>query len=106
MRLLQERVVHAKQGFAESNTTGIVVEQKDPGIVILAGLIAAVDGNSQIMTIAHEKKRGHVPYGIRQPHDAIAPIVGRKRKRGHQLPGNRQPVRRRVHLLLWQIQLS
>ena len=36
----------------------------------------------------------------------IAPIVGGKRKRRHHGFGNRQPVRRRVHLLLGQIELA
>ena len=56
--------------------------------------------------IAHQQQLRDVVHRKRQADHAVAPIVAAVRQRRHHRRRDRQPVRRRVHLLLGQIQLA
>src|SRR3989338_1867231 len=58
------------------------------------------------MAVAHQEELRNLPHRKREADNAVTSIVWRKRQLSHDRGRNRQPVRRRVHLLLWQIQLS
>ena len=58
------------------------------------------------MPIAHEEELRDLAQREREADDAVAAIVGRKRQAGHHARRDRQPVRRRVHLVLGQIELA
>ena len=58
------------------------------------------------MPVAHEQQLRDLFQREGQADDAVAPVVGGERQLRHHARRNRQPVRRRVHLLFGQIQLA
>src|SRR5438477_844851 len=104
----EELVVHAVQGLAESDAAGIVVVHEDlrgKGVRPLFRLVGR-NRDADVVTIAHQQQLRHLPHRIRQSDDAVTTIIGRIWQRAHDRWRNRQPIGRRVQLLLRQIQLA
>jgi hypothetical protein len=67
---------------------------------------AAVDRQADIVSVAHQEELRDVLHREREPDHAVAAIVPPACERRHDGRWDRQPVRRRVHLLLGEIQLT
>ncbi len=115
--------VHAEERLAEADAARVVVVDENPvqaracrarpayGPASPAPAHPAcpldpIDRDPDVVAIAHEQQLRDLPHRERQPDDAVAPIVGRVRQRAHHRLRDRQPVGRRVHLLLGQIELA
>ena len=119
-RALEQQRVHVEQRPAEADAAGIVVVDEDvrlrrrapsgtPSAAARARRTlerAAVDREADVVAVAHQQQLRDVLHRERQADDAVAPVVAAERQRRHDRRRNRQPVRRRVHLLFGQIQLA
>ena len=118
--------VHPEQRLAEADAAGVVVVDEHPGLVavlesrrprrggprgggrlpVLRGLPRGADGDADVARVAHQQQLRDLAHGVRHPHHAVPAVVAAERQRGHELPRDRQPVRRRVHLALGKVELA
>jgi hypothetical protein len=96
--------VHTEQRLAEADAARVVVVDEEARGPVL--FFPGIDGNSDVVPIAHQQQLGNLANRKCQADHAVTAVVGGIRERGHDVRGNRQPVRCRVHLLLGQIQLT
>jgi hypothetical protein len=114
-RLREQRVVHAEERLAEADTARVAVVEEDARLVQVVrnvpgighrALVAGADREAEILPIAHQQELSHLLHREGQARHAVAAILEAERQRRHEHARQRQPVRRRVHLLLRQVELA
>ncbi len=103
-RPFEQWLVHTEQRLAEADAARVVVVHEDARGPV--HLFPGIDGNTDVVPIAHQQQLGNLANRRCQTDDAVTAVVSGIRQCGHDVCGNRQPVRCRVHLLLGQVQLT
>ena len=93
--------MHAIQRRAEADASRVVVVDEDPG-----ALCFGVDGDADVVAVAHQQQLRDLLHRVREADHAVAPVVRRVGQLRHDGLRDGEPVRRRVHLLLGQIELA